>query len=240
MRRSTVLFVCHANICRSPMAERLARHAGADIVALSAGTHALDGAPMHPGAAAILREWGVDAAGFASRALTADLVAGADLILTATRQQRAISVTLCPSALRRAFTIRQFGRLSAGLDAGPALPPATGLALPQATGPVASLPAKRPSSREDLRPSGLAVPRVAGPASSPGAGVAGSLAGLLDAVARARGGLQPVPVEEDDLADPVNGTLDDIRACAHQIRDSLRAALTGRQPSAGAESAPAG
>jgi protein-tyrosine phosphatase len=185
MRRSTVLFVCYANICRSPMAERLARHTGADIVALSAGTHALDGTPMHPGAEAVLREWGVDASGFASRALSADLVAGADLVLTATRQQRAISVTLCPAAVRRVFTIRQFGRLSAGLDAGAPLP----------------------------------------------------MAALLDAVARARGGLQPVPVEADDLADPVNGTLEDIRACAHQIRESLRTALAVLPSSSAGKSA---
>jgi hypothetical protein len=44
-------------------------------------------------------------------------------------------------------------------------------------------------------------------------------------VATVRGGLQPVEPEEDDLADPVNGSAEDIRACAHQIQLSLRPAL---------------
>ena len=44
-----VLFVCTANICRSPSAELLARAAGpGDVEFSSAGTHARDGEPISP------------------------------------------------------------------------------------------------------------------------------------------------------------------------------------------------
>jgi protein-tyrosine phosphatase len=110
----TVLFVCQANLCRSPMAERLARRrlpAGA--LAHSAGTRALEGSPVHPGAAEVLRERGADAAGFVSRQVTEALLLGADLVLTATRHQRAVCVSLAPEAVRHTFTLRQYARMVA-------------------------------------------------------------------------------------------------------------------------------
>jgi protein-tyrosine phosphatase len=122
--RFALLFVCHANLCRSPMAERLARHrfgtvlggAAGRVVVESAGVRAEGGAPMHPGAAQVLRERGACPDGFASRPLTPQIVAAADLVLTATRQQRAACVTLVPEAVRHTYTLRQFGRIAAGLD----------------------------------------------------------------------------------------------------------------------------
>jgi len=116
-----VLFVCHANQCRSPMAERLAaRHFhGTGVRTASAGTHAYDGAPLHPNAARVLDELGADTEGFSSRPLTASLLAAADLVLTATREHRAACVTLLPEALPRTFTLRQFARMAtAGTIAG--------------------------------------------------------------------------------------------------------------------------
>jgi protein-tyrosine phosphatase len=173
-----LLFVCHANICRSAMAERLARQELAGqvrgpIAVGSAGTHAKVGEAMHPGAARVLRDLGVDASDFASRPVSADLIGRASLVLTATREQRAFCVRLAPAALRRTFTIRQLGRLATAL---------------------------RESGDQEGE--------------------------LLDGITRIRGGLQPVPSEEDDLADPVNGTRAEMRACARQIQLSLRPALS--------------
>src|SRR4051794_25051071 len=119
-----VLFVCHANICRSPLAERLLRLAlesrpelaDAGITAASAGTHARTAESIHPPVADALREMGADATGFASRPVHAGLLDEADLILTAEREQRAFCVTLAPGTLRRTFTLRQFGRLAAVVD----------------------------------------------------------------------------------------------------------------------------
>lgn len=115
-----LLFVCHANLCRSPMAEALTRwrlHGvlGTDeppLMVRSAGTHAVPGAPMHPNAVQALREYGLDGTSFRSRVLTADLMSTAGMILTADRRQRGRCVELAPSARSRVFTLRQFARLS--------------------------------------------------------------------------------------------------------------------------------
>ena len=82
----TLLFVCTGNICRSPMAEALARQllaerGRADIDVRSAGTATGDGAPASEGAYLVGLERGLDLAEHASTPLTKELVAGADLVL---------------------------------------------------------------------------------------------------------------------------------------------------------------
>jgi protein-tyrosine phosphatase len=124
--RFGILFVCHANLCRSPLAERLARRAfddafgssAAAIVTASAGTRAYAGSPMHGSSAHVLTECGVDPAGFVSRTVDAAVLANADLVLTATREQRSACVMLAPAAVRRTFTLRQFARLAAAVPPG--------------------------------------------------------------------------------------------------------------------------
>lgn len=113
--RFHVLFVCTGNICRSPLAERLARSVlgpRSAIHVTSAGTHAVPGLEMAERARQELVRLGGDPDGFASRPLTAHLVASADLVLTATSQHRAESVALQPAAHIRTFTIAQFGALA--------------------------------------------------------------------------------------------------------------------------------
>ena len=113
--------MCHANLCRSPLAERLARRAFDDafgaaavgVIISSAGTHAYDGSPMHSGSAAVLAECGIDAGGFFSRTVNVSVLADADLVLTAERNQRAACVTLAPATIGRTFALRQFARLAA-------------------------------------------------------------------------------------------------------------------------------
>ncbi len=82
-----VIFVCWGNICRSPMAERVARHAAEDeglfgVEFSSAATSAeeLD-APIDPRAARTLTRHGYDAAGHAAHRITADELANADLVV---------------------------------------------------------------------------------------------------------------------------------------------------------------
>ncbi|HTT68895.1 MAG TPA: low molecular weight protein arginine phosphatase [Gemmatimonadales bacterium] len=80
-----VLLVCTGNICRSPMAEaiarRLLRARGRDDVAVSsAGTAAQDGAPASEGAYLVALEHGLDLSAHRARQITSDLVASADLI----------------------------------------------------------------------------------------------------------------------------------------------------------------
>jgi protein-tyrosine phosphatase len=127
--RFEILFVCHANLCRSPLAERLARRAFDDafgaaasgVLVSSAGTHAYGGSPMHQDSASVLAECGIDPGGFVSRTVNASVLMSADLVLAAGRDQRAASVTLAPGAVRRAFTLRQFARLAAAVPAAAAL-----------------------------------------------------------------------------------------------------------------------
>ena len=123
-----LLFVCTGNICRSPMAERLAAAAlasrlGADaaqVLVHSAGTWGHEGSPMEPFALGTLARLGVDdvsSSAFRARELTAEMVETADLVLVASREHRAAVVTLVPRAATRTFTLREFGRLSRGVDA---------------------------------------------------------------------------------------------------------------------------
>ncbi|MFI6457244.1 hypothetical protein ACIBF6_37520 [Streptosporangium amethystogenes] len=112
--RFRILFVCTGNVCRSPMAERLTRSAIGPCPAVqvvSAGTHAEPGREMTEHARRVLVRLGGDPAGFGSRPLSPELVAAADLVLTATRGHRAESVAMHLAAATRAFTIAEFGTL---------------------------------------------------------------------------------------------------------------------------------
>ncbi|MHA7287348.1 arsenate reductase/protein-tyrosine-phosphatase family protein [Arthrobacter sp. MDT3-44] len=111
-----ILTVCTGNICRSPMAERLLQ-AGLDACfpgefeVQSAGTSALVDQSIDPKVASHIREKGGRADDFKARQLTAEILAGQDLVLALTRAHRSSVVQIAPSMLRRTFTLREFARL---------------------------------------------------------------------------------------------------------------------------------
>jgi len=120
-----VLLVCAGNTCRSPMAEAIWRRVYPEDEVASAGLTALRGEPMNPAAAAALLEIGGDPGAHASRPLTSDLLAWADLVLTMERSQA--------EAIRRRFRVPAGTRvLSLGEAAGE---PGTEVADPLGGGP---------------------------------------------------------------------------------------------------------
>ena len=79
-----ILVVCVGNICRSPMAEALLRHAlhdSTDISVRSAGLGALVDYPASEHAEVLMAERGLDISGHKARQLSPELIAASDLIL---------------------------------------------------------------------------------------------------------------------------------------------------------------
>ena len=77
-----ILFVCTGNICRSPLAEVMARRLspGRGITFVSAGTYAIAGDPASRTGAAAAARIGLDLSGHRARPLTSSLVADAEHI----------------------------------------------------------------------------------------------------------------------------------------------------------------
>ena len=78
----------------------------------SAGTRAVVGHPMHESALAVLEGLGGTGEGFVARQLTPQIAAGADLVLTMTREHRDAVLGLAPQKLRRTFTVAEAARIA--------------------------------------------------------------------------------------------------------------------------------
>ncbi|WP_328768600.1 arsenate reductase/protein-tyrosine-phosphatase family protein [Streptomyces sp. NBC_00286] len=198
-----ILHVSTGNVCRSPITERLTRHALADrlgdpppgfaggtprggLIVESAGTWGHEGAPMEANAEAVLADFGADASGFVGRELLDEHVIRADLVLTATRDHRAQVISMGHSAGLRTFTLKEFTRLVKAID------PAT---LP----PL-----------ED--------------------GVVARARALVRAAAALRGWLLAPTVEADEVYDPYGAPLPFFRSVGDEIQqaiDPVVTALTG-------------
>jgi protein-tyrosine phosphatase len=127
--RGGVLYVCTANLCRSPVAEHVARaqlagHGATGLPVSSAGVSATGGTLVEAEAGAALRARGLDPAAFRSRVLSPELVRGASVVLTASRRHREAVLKADPTALRRTFTVRELARYVGAVDLA-ALPPGT-------------------------------------------------------------------------------------------------------------------
>ena len=77
-----ILFVCSANICRSPIAEGIMRLFCPSAEIDSAGLYATDGNIVDPLAVACAARHGIDISGLRSRSIRASDFADFDLILT--------------------------------------------------------------------------------------------------------------------------------------------------------------
>jgi protein-tyrosine phosphatase len=109
------------NICRSPMAERLFRHALRERIGDAVDERYLShgagvggwhvGEAMNPPAARLLRQRGVEHDRFRARKLNGALIDASDLILCATSDQVSSVLELRPDAEEKTFVLGEFGRL---------------------------------------------------------------------------------------------------------------------------------
>ncbi len=120
--RTTILFVCSGNTCRSPMAEALTRKAIADrlkvparelephgISVLSAGSFAMPGARATPAAVEAVAPMGADLSKHHSRPLSVELIHQADAIFAMGKSHLQAVAALVPSAMEKASTLDPSG-----------------------------------------------------------------------------------------------------------------------------------
>jgi protein-tyrosine-phosphatase len=115
-----VLFVCTANICRSPYMELAGRAllgTGSSVQLSSAGTLGFVGRPMNDTMAGTLVD--IDPSGFRSRRLTPAMIDEADLVLTAEDEHRQFILVEQPGAFRKVFSLGQFASAVQRLDSRP-------------------------------------------------------------------------------------------------------------------------
>jgi protein-tyrosine phosphatase len=108
-----ILLLCTANVCRSVMAQGMlsARLAGRGVAAPVASAGLLgSGWPPPPEVISVMAARGIDVTGHRSRAVTADDLAAADLIIGLAREHVRHAAVLRPEAWPRAFTLRELVR----------------------------------------------------------------------------------------------------------------------------------
>jgi protein-tyrosine phosphatase len=116
--RTTILFVCSGNTCRSPMAEAITRHILSEklrvpeddlekkgLQVVSAGAMAMPGSRATPAAVDAVRELGGDLTRHRSRPLTVELIHQADMIFTMGQAHARAVMSLVPSASEKVATL---------------------------------------------------------------------------------------------------------------------------------------
>ena len=120
----TVLTVCTGNVNRSALAASLLTawsqwylpaNVAARVRVESAGLGAPVGSPMGARTLAIAERLGVEGSTHRARQITEAQVRAADLVLVSSTRQRGLVLEMVPAALRSTFTIREAGRIVAGL-----------------------------------------------------------------------------------------------------------------------------
>jgi L-threonylcarbamoyladenylate synthase len=118
LMKTTILFVCSGNTCRSPMAEAIARKYLAErlgiapdeldkrgINIVSAGSYAMAGTRATPQAVEAMKNMGIDLSRHRSKALSVELIHQADSIYTMGRGHAKAVLAMVPSASEKVSTI---------------------------------------------------------------------------------------------------------------------------------------
>ncbi len=122
-----VLFVCTANVCRSPMgaalfdAQATRRHGstGVSSAGVDAGRPAMPDA-VPPEVSEVMTTYGIDLRGHRPRALTEPDVHRSDLVIGMGRRHVQESVLLDPTCFARAFTLKELVRRGGQIGPRPA------------------------------------------------------------------------------------------------------------------------
>jgi len=114
----TIVFVCTANICRSPMAAALMRRRltalglSDEIEVKSAGVWAREGLGASDGSVTVLARQGISLIDHRSQPMTAQLLKQADIVLVMEEGHRRSLFYLEPKHLRKVFLLSELVRRS--------------------------------------------------------------------------------------------------------------------------------
>lgn len=115
MKTFAVLFVCTGNICRSPMAEGLLKHALAgqpeplkSLRVISAGVAARPGEPISENSVIALKKVGIDVSGHVSQPLTQELLDNSLVVFGMTESHSAIIKMRARPAPKNLHLFRDF------------------------------------------------------------------------------------------------------------------------------------